>query len=163
MFHYHYRFIQSVSGPPHVQTRTAGQHWQSGSMLVEQGVGWAAVGTVASRVTAGCWDCVILWWFVWCGDTITVNKNFFIRIWLWTFRFINVCIREIPCFKWNYNVNVDVVHESGTKTQIPYFPCNSSKTFMFSIFNRLNETWRFQKYFEFFIFMKKVDPSSKKL
>ena len=34
---------------------------------------------------------------------------------------------------------------------------------MFSIFNRLNETWRFQKYFEFFIFMKKVDPSSKKL
>ena len=22
---------------------------------------WAAVGTVASRVTAGCWDCVILW------------------------------------------------------------------------------------------------------
>ena len=124
---------------------------------------WAAVGTVASRVTAGCWDCVILWWFVWCGDTITVNKDFFIRIWLWTFRFINVCIREIPCFKWNYNVNLDVVHESGTKTQIPYFPCNSSKTFMFSIFNRLNETWRFQKYFEFFIFMKKVDPSSKKL
>ena len=39
MFHYHYRFIQSVSGPSHVQTRTAGQHWQSGSMLVEQGVG----------------------------------------------------------------------------------------------------------------------------
>ena len=124
---------------------------------------WAAVGTVASRVTAGCWDCVILWWFVWCIDRINVNKDFLIIIWLGTFRFINVCIREIPCFKWNYNVNLDVVHESGTKTQIPYFPCNSSKTFMFSIFNRLNETWRFQKYFEFFIFMKKVDPSSKKL
>ena len=124
---------------------------------------WAAVGTVASRVTAGCWDCVILWWFVWCIDRINVNKDFLIIIWLGTFRFINVCIREIPCFKWNYNVNLDVVHESGTKTQIPYFPCNSSKTFMFSIFIRLNETWRFQKYFEFFIFMKKVDPSSKKL
>ena len=94
---------------------------------------WAAVGTVASRVTAGCWDCVILWWFVWCIDRINVNKDFLIIIWLGTFRFINVCIREIPCFKWNYNVNLDVVHESGTKTQICYFPCNSSKTFMFSI------------------------------
>ena len=32
-----------------MQTRTAGQHWQSGSMLVEQGVGCSlAVGTVAS-------------------------------------------------------------------------------------------------------------------
>ena len=160
MFHYHYRFIQSVSGPSHVQTRTAGQHWQSSSMLVEQGVGWAAVGTVASRVTAGCWNFVVLWWFVWCIDTISVNKDFLIIMWLGTFRFINVCIREIPCFKWNYNVNLD---ESGTKTQICYFPCNSSKTFMFSIFIRLNETWRFQKYFEFFIFMKKVDPSGKKL
>jgi len=61
-------------------------------------------------------------------------------------------------------LNLDVVHEmSGTKTQICYFPCKSSKTLMFSIFIRLNETWRFQKYFEFFIFMKKVYPSSKKL
>ena len=77
---------------------------------------WAAVGTVASRVTAGCWDCVILWWFVWCIDRINVNKDFLIIIWLGTFRFINVCIREIPCFKWNYNLNLDVVHESGTKT-----------------------------------------------
>ena len=69
---------------------------------------WAAVGTVASRVTAGCLDCVILWWFVWCIDRINVNKDFLIIIWLGTFRFINVCIREIPCFKWNYNVNLDV-------------------------------------------------------
>jgi len=30
-------------------------------------------------------------------------------------------------------------------------------------FIRLNETWRFQKKIEFFIFMKKVDPSGKKL
>ena len=149
---------------PGLHIRTAGQHalavWQHAGGA---GWGWAAVGTVASRVTAGCWNCVILWWFVWCIDTITVNKDFLIIIWLGTFRFINVCIREIPCFKWNYNVNLDVVHESGTKTQICYFPCNSSKTFMFSIFIRLNETWSFQKYFEFFIFMKKVDPSSKKL
>ena len=84
-----------------------------GLHLCKQGL---PVNTVASRVTAGCWNCVILWWFVWCIDTITVNKDFLIIIWLGTFRFINVCIQEIPCFKWNYNVNLDVVHESGTKT-----------------------------------------------
>ncbi len=70
---------------------------------------WAAVGTVASRVTAGCWNCVILWWFVWCINAITVNKDFLIIIGLGTFRFINVFMREIPCFKWNYNVNLDVL------------------------------------------------------
>ena len=164
MFHYHYRFIQSVSWPPPTCANLDCRSTRTGSLAAcWWSRVWAAVGTVASRVTAGCWNCVILWWFVWCIDTITVNKDFLIIIWLGTFRFINVCIREIPCFKWNYNVNLDVVHESGTKTQICYFPCNSSKTFMFSIFIRLNETWSFQKYFEFFIFMKKVDPSSKKL
>ena len=42
------------------------------------------------------------------------------------------------------------------------FPMQFFKNF-YVICIRLNETWRFQKYFEFFIFMKKVDPSSKKL
>ena len=161
MFHYHYRFIQSVSGPPHVQTRTAGQHWQSGSMLVEQGVGcsWHCCKYGNCWVLEFCYSVMVclMYWYNYC------QQGFFQIIGLGTFHLKKVCIKEIPCFKWNYNVNLDVVHESETKTQICYFLGNSSKTFMFSIFIRLNETWRFQKYFEFFIFMKKVDPSSKKL